>query len=69
MVVELAVLQRLAPEVIAARGHLAEELPTVVHAHETGADTRVKMLVRIGIAKRDVIISERRNRKDQFVLQ
>ncbi len=31
MVVELAVLQRLAPEVIAARGHFAEELPTLVH--------------------------------------
>ena len=69
MVVELAVLQRFAPQVIAARGHLAEELPTVVHAHETGADTRVEMLVRVGIAKRDVIIGERRNRKDQFVLQ
>ena len=51
MVVELAVLQRFAPQVIAARGHLAEELPAVVHAHETGADTRVEMLVRVGIAK------------------
>ena len=47
MVVELAVLQRLAPEVIVARGYFAEELPTVVHTHETGADTRVEMLVRV----------------------
>ena len=47
MMVELAVLQRLAPEVIAARGHFAEKLPTVVHTHETGADTRVEMLVRV----------------------
>ena len=47
MMVELAILQRLAPEVIAARGHFAEELPTLVHAHETGADTWVEMLVRV----------------------
>ena len=69
MVVELAVLQRFAPEVIAARGHLAEELPTVVHAHDTCADTWVEMLVRVGIAKAHIVIGERRNRKDQFVLQ
>ena len=69
MMVELAVLQRLAPEVIAARGYFAEELPTLVHAHDTCANTRVEMLVRVGIAKRDVIIGERRNREDQFVLQ
>ena len=47
MVVELAVFQRLAPEVIAARGHLAEELPAVVHAHDTCANTRIEMLVRV----------------------
>ena len=47
MMIELTVLQRLAPEVIAARGHLAEELPAVIHAHETGADTWVEMLVRV----------------------
>ena len=69
MVVELAVLQRFAPEVIAARGHLAEELPAVIHAHETGANTRIEMLVRVGIAKAHIVIGERRNRKDQFVLQ
>ena len=82
MVVELAVLQSLAPEVIAARGHLAEEQQgpqrallawgvscQPVHAHETGADTRIEMLVRVGIAKRDVLIGERRNRENQFVLQ
>ena len=69
MMVELAVLQRLAPEVIVARGYFAEELPTLVHTHNTCANTRIEMLVRVGIAKRDVIIGERRNREDQFVLQ
>ena len=69
MMVELAVLQRLAPQVIAARGHLAEELPTLVHAHDTCANTRIEMLVRVGIAKAHIVIGERRNREDQFVLQ
>ena len=32
MVVELAVLQRLVPEVIVARGYFAEELPTLVQS-------------------------------------
>ena len=32
MMVELAVLQRLAPEVIVARGYFAEELPTLVQS-------------------------------------
>ena len=67
--VELAVLQRLAPEVIAARGHFAEELPTLVHAHDTCANTRVEMLVRIGIAKAHIVIGERRNSKDQAVIE
>ena len=69
MVVELAVLQRLAPEVIAARGYFAEELPTFVHTHNTCADARIEMLVRVGIAKRDVIVGERCNREDQFVIE
>ena len=68
LVVELAVLQRFAPEVIVARGYFAEELPTLVHAHDTCANARIEMLVRVGIAKRDVIIGERCNREDQFVL-
>ena len=66
MVVELAVLQRFAPEVIAARGHFAEKLPTLVHAHDTCANTRIKMLVRVGIAKAHIVIGERRNGEDQF---
>ena len=69
MMVELAVLQRFAPEVIAARGHFAEELPTFVHAHDTCANTRIEMLVRVGIAKRDVIIGERRDGEDQAVIE
>lgn len=47
MVVELAVLQRLAPEIIVARGHFAEKLPTLVHAHDTGANAWIEMLVRV----------------------
>ena len=43
MMVELAVLQRLAPEVIVARGYFAEELPTLVHAHDTCANARIEM--------------------------
>ena len=50
MMVELAILQRLAPEVIVARGYFAEELPTLVHAHDTCANARIEMLVRVGIA-------------------
>ena len=69
MVVELAILQRLAPEVIVARGHFAEELPTLVHAHDTCADTRIKMLVRIGIAKAHIIVGKRRNGEDQAVIE
>lgn len=69
MVVELAVLQRLAPEVIAARGHFAEELPTLVHTHDTGANTRIEMLVRIGIAKAHIIVGERRDGEDQAVIE
>ena len=69
MMVELAILQRLAPEVIAARGHLSEELPTLVHAHDTCANTRIEMLVRVRIAKAHIVIGERCNREDQFVLQ
>ena len=69
MVVELAVLQRLAPEIVAARSHFAEELPTLVHAHDTGADARIEMLVRVGIAEAHVIIGERRDGEDQFVSQ
>ena len=69
MVVELAVLQRFAPQVIAARGHLAEELPTLVHAHDTRANTRIEMLVRIGIAKAHIVIGERRDGEDQAVIE
>ena len=69
MVVELAVLQRLAPEVIAARGHFAEELPTLVHAHDTCANARIEMLVRVGIAKAHIVIGERRNGEDQAVIE
>ena len=69
MMVELAVLQCFAPEVIAARGHFAEELPTLVHAHDTCADTRIEMLVRVRIAKAHIVISERRNGEDQAVIE
>ena len=69
MVVELAVLQRLAPEVIVARGYFAEELPTLVHAHDTCANTRIEMLVRVGIAKAHIVIGERRNGEDQAVIE
>ncbi len=43
MMVEFAVLQRLAPEVIVARGYFAEELPTLVHAHDTCANARIEI--------------------------
>ena len=69
MMVELAVLQRLAPEVIAARGHFAEELPTLVHTHNTCADTRIEMLVRVRIAKAHIVIGERRDGEDQAVIE
>ena len=69
MMVELAVLQRLAPEVIAARGHFTEELPTLVHAHDTCANARIEMLVRVGIAKAHIIIGERRDGEDQAVIE
>ena len=64
MMVELAVLQRFAPQVIAARGYFAEELPTLVHAHDTGANARIEMLVRVGIAEAHIVIGERRNGED-----
>lgn len=69
MMVELAVLQRLAPEIVAARGHFAEELPTLVHTHHTGAYARIKMLVRVGITKAHILIGKRRNCENQFLLQ
>ena len=69
MVVELAVLQRFAPEIVAARGHFAEELPTLVHAHDTGANARIEMFVRVGIAKAHIVIGERRDGEDQVILQ
>ena len=69
MMVELAVLQRLVPEVIAARGYFAEELPTLVHAHDTCANARIEMLVRVGIAEAHIVIGERRNGEDQAVIE
>ena len=69
MMVELAVLQRLAPEVIVARGYFAEELPTLVHAHDTCADARIEMLVRVGIAKAHIVIGEWRDGEDQAVIE
>ncbi len=69
MMVELAILQRLTPEVIVARGYFAEELPTLVHAHDTCANARIEMFVRIEIAKAYIVIGKRCDGEDQAVLQ
>ena len=68
-VIELTVLQRFAPQVIAPRRHVRMELPTVVHTHDTRTDTRIKVRVRIVVTLRNIVVGKWGNREDQAVLQ